>query len=314
MTIFVGVLALDNRRIKANRADIICCCRKYDEVKPPRAEIVRGCFQKYFVPLLYKPIMMVVILVIAGLMCVIGVFSCFELQLGLNQNVSLVEGSDTYDYFETLYIYGEAGPPAYLVFKNVNYSEPANLDSLTNIAAELATLDDTVLPPVYTWVTPFKNFINAGGEWREECDSVKASLLDFDSAMAQFVKIEIESECCQSYGICGEQFSQDVIFDDFGTVRSTRFRFQHTTMKTQEDYIRGMLETRRACDLFTSSLTANSDSYINLHLKMPSDDQYAVQNLGIDPLEHEKEAPIDFTYSLYYVYYDQYTYIRGVLF
>ena len=29
---------------------------------------------------------------------------------------------------------------------------------------------------------------------------------------------------------------------------------------------------------------------------------------------HESEAPIAFTYSLYYVYYDQYTYIRGVLF
>lgn len=29
---------------------------------------------------------------------------------------------------------------------------------------------------------------------------------------------------------------------------------------------------------------------------------------------HETEAPIAFTYSLYYVYYDQYTYIRGVLF
>ena len=30
--------------------------------------------------------------------------------------------------------------------------------------------------------------------------------------------------------------------------------------------------------------------------------------------EHEDEAPTAFTYSLYYVYYDQYTYIRGVLF
>ena len=29
---------------------------------------------------------------------------------------------------------------------------------------------------------------------------------------------------------------------------------------------------------------------------------------------HESEAPTAFSYSLYYVYYDQYTYIRGVLF
>lgn len=171
MTIFVGVLALDNRRIKANRGDIICCCRKFDEAKPPRAEIIRTCFQKHFVPLLYKPIMMGNILTIAFLMVIIGIFSCFELMLGLNQNVSLVEGSDTYDYFETLYIYGEAGPPAYLVFNNVDYNIAENLVSLTTIAAKLATLDDTVLPPVYTWVTPFQNFIDSGGDWKEECGS-----------------------------------------------------------------------------------------------------------------------------------------------
>ena len=29
---------------------------------------------------------------------------------------------------------------------------------------------------------------------------------------------------------------------------------------------------------------------------------------------HEDDAPTTFSYSLYYVYYDQYTYIRGVLF
>ena len=59
---------------------------------------------------------------------ILGFFSCAQVQLGLNQNVSLVEGSDTYDYFESLYVYGDAGPPAYLIFKNVNYTDSANLD------------------------------------------------------------------------------------------------------------------------------------------------------------------------------------------
>jgi len=56
-------------------------------------------------------------------LCTIGVMSCYKLELGLNQNVSLVAGSDIYDYFETLYTYGDAGPPAYLVFNNVNYTD-----------------------------------------------------------------------------------------------------------------------------------------------------------------------------------------------
>jgi hypothetical protein len=44
---------------------------------------------------------------------------------------------------------------------------------------------------------------------------------------------------------------------------------------------------------------------------------YAMQLLGFEPMmlyETETIAPNAFTYSLFYVYYDQYTYIRGVLF
>ena len=39
--------------------------------------------------------------------------------------------------------------------------------------------------------------------------------------MQAFVSIKILSKCCQTYGICGEQYSGDIIFDDFGTVTAT---------------------------------------------------------------------------------------------
>jgi hypothetical protein len=39
------------------------------------------------------------------------------------------------------------------------------------------------------------------------------------------------------------------------------------------------------------------------------------RNLGLQSLlaKTETTAPVAFTYSLFYVFYDQYTYIRGVL-
>jgi len=248
MTIFVGALALDNTRIKNKRGDCICCCRKYEHVEEPRQEIVRTLFQKHYVPLLFTKYFKILVVAIAGFLIVLGSMSCNKLVLGLNQNVSLVEGSDTFDYFETLFIYGDAGPPAYLVFKNVNYTNPENLDSMNLIASQLATLNDTVLAPVYSWTSAYQNFINPNGVWADVCGSKHASVLNFDEQMKLFVKIKIESPCCQAFGICGEQFSLDIIFDDYDRVEATRFRFQHQTMKTQEDYIRGLLETRRACD------------------------------------------------------------------
>ena len=155
MTIFVPALAIDKMRLKENRMDLLFCCCKVSEPKPQRAELIRPRFQKYYVPLLFKKRTMVAIFGIATSLCIIGAFSCSKLLLGLNQNVSLVAGSDTYDYFETLYDYGEAGPPAYLVFKNVDYTNQSNLDEMNFIAAQLASLNNTVLAPVYSWTSSF---------------------------------------------------------------------------------------------------------------------------------------------------------------
>jgi hypothetical protein len=110
--------------------------------------------------------------------------------------VSLVAGSDTYDYFESLYTYGDAGPPCYLVFKNVNYTNPVNIPQMNLIAAELATLNTTILPPIYSWTTAYTNFINPSATWSNDCGSKQAAVLPFDDQMRMFVNIKILSTCC----------------------------------------------------------------------------------------------------------------------
>lgn len=132
-------------------------------------------------PALFNPLSMILVGLITLCLVIIGFMGATQILLGLNQNVSLVEGSDTYDFFETLYIYGDAGPPAYLIFKNVNYTDPENLVQMNLIAAELATLTDVVLPPVYSWTSAYQNFITEGGVWATVCGSKQAALLDFDS-------------------------------------------------------------------------------------------------------------------------------------
>jgi hypothetical protein len=69
--------------------------------------------------------------------------------------VSLVQGSDLADYFETLFDYGQAGPPAYLVFKNINYTIPSNLETMAEIQTTLASLNDTVISPIFSWVSQY---------------------------------------------------------------------------------------------------------------------------------------------------------------
>lgn len=56
MTIFVGALSLEQQRHKEERYDLLFCCLKAQNPKPRREELVRPYFQKYYVPILFKPI------------------------------------------------------------------------------------------------------------------------------------------------------------------------------------------------------------------------------------------------------------------
>jgi hypothetical protein len=78
-----------------------------------------------------------------------------------------------------LFDYFDAGPPAYVIFNHVNYSDPNNLEQMELINAELSTLNDTIQSPIYSWVGPFNNFISEG-VWKDDCNSSLASILPFD--------------------------------------------------------------------------------------------------------------------------------------
>lgn len=144
--------------------------------------------------------------------------------------------------------------------------------------------------------------------------------------MRAFVNIKILSDCCQSYGICGEQYSGDIIFDDFGSVRATRFRYQNQPLKYQADYIDGLVQTRKIMEIYSAELVAINDSdMVTVEMAIPEIQEeqdsiftslynYVYEPFQLKGEEKEDEAPIAFSYSLYYVYYDQYTYIRGVLY
>ena len=89
------------------------------------------------------------------MLLLIGILSTIKLGLGLNANVSLVENSDVFNYMNALFDVGEAGPPGYLVFNNINYSIPENLDQMNLISIQLASINDTVISPIYSWVSMF---------------------------------------------------------------------------------------------------------------------------------------------------------------
>jgi len=92
-----------------------------EKQQAPRKEWIKSLFEKFFVPFLFHKVTQVFVFGVSLCLFTIGFMSCFKITRGLNQNLSLSENSAVYDYFLTLQDYGEAGPPAYLVFNNIDY-------------------------------------------------------------------------------------------------------------------------------------------------------------------------------------------------
>ena len=73
----------------------------------------------------------------------LSVFGATQLTLGLNPQVSVIEDSTLFKYFGDQSKYLEAGPLAYVVLENINYTDPFQLSVLKNLSDTLSDVRDS---------------------------------------------------------------------------------------------------------------------------------------------------------------------------
>lgn len=308
ITAFCAVLELDYRRRRAKRADVFVCLKITSEVPEPKRDIVKKVVKDYYAPALFHPISQVAVFITAVALVVMSFGSYDDLDLGLDPQATAIEGSSLYDFLQDYKDYGEAGPIAYLVFKDINYTNPINSQILDEMADALSQMTDTVQPPVYSWVKSLNSYVK-GIDFAEACNNTGAMQDDFNTQVKRFLSVPIESECCKKYGICGEQYDTDIIFNEYGDIVSSRFRFQHTALTTQKKYIDAYRDTRKTVDKLSDGLVPNMNSDPDLT-------NYAINTASVDwesgDDAYYSDERLAYSYSLFYVYYDQYDTIRGV--
>lgn len=149
----------------------------------------------------------------------------------------------------------------------------------------LSQLSKRVQPPIYSWVAGFGRILdseNLGFSTINDCGMQYLSMLNFYEKLQFFKNIKIDSVCCKKYGICGETYEKDIVTNDDGSIAASRFRFQHRPCAISDDFTSAFYETRTIVDYFSNQLYGHGE---------------------------DKKA---FVYSLFYVYFEQYIYIRGV--
>lgn len=270
--------------------------KRFTNKKPLSVRIINSYMQVLFT-MPFKIVAVAVYIV----MIVFSILGFKNLTLGLDQRISVIEGSEIYKYFSAQIDFVDIGPPAYIIFNHVDYENKENLKLIDTIVENISQLS-TVIPPVFSWYKDFSKFMtDVNAEWKSVCnpdyDLIKN--LPFEIQIKEFLRLaSIDSKCCKKYGICGEQYKIDIGFDDEGKLDSTRFRFQHVPLTAQTVYVDCILQTKNLMKKYSDKLTQiTGKGGVKPEFKIND------ETLDIDST---------YPYSLIYAYFDQYLVIRGV--
>lgn len=108
----------------------------------------------------------------------------------------MVSDSDLFNFFTYEKKYIEIGPPAYMILSGFDFDNQTDLKTVAILSNALAQLNETVQPPIYSWVASFKLFREPDAEWSKICGTEDILLDSFPAQLKRFINTKITSGCC----------------------------------------------------------------------------------------------------------------------
>ncbi|EQC31057.1 hypothetical protein SDRG_11243 [Saprolegnia diclina VS20] len=322
ITWFAAALAIDARRVRARRYDLMPCMKKPYVLSPDKnrqiraysedfedgetASVVQSFLDTRWIPTLFSRRTKTLVLGLWLGWLAWSAYAFTQIPMGLEQTLAIPTDFYLHDYFEAQTKYGDAGPPAYIVLRDVDFTNGHVQTSTLQLLDNLSLLQPYLGSTISSWLNTFN-------QWRQlrqflaekhdqelsDCPEQPLDPFPFETSdpsahttplelyyplVQTFTRIPIESQCCQSYGLCGAQFAMDIDFTltlaNATGIAASRMRFQVAPMTNQTMLINSFY--------YLTTLTAEWSH----------------------PLSTMHDAA--FPYSLYFVYYDQYLTIQGI--
>ncbi|KAI8456652.1 patched family-domain-containing protein [Phakopsora pachyrhizi] len=328
MTIFVSAIAVDLHRMESNRVDCMPC------VKLKSANSVSDLLAASgesnlatFIRTIYAPFLMKRSVKIFALCAFSGLFvfstlSMNRIKLGLDQRLALPPESHLVGYFDALDKYFDVGPPVYFVSEGLNVTDRSGQQALCSrfsscqelsignvLEAERKRPESSfIAQPPSVWIDDFFQWLNPS---LESCCRVKktdASVFCSDrdrerscqpcykdkippwnitmeglpegDMFMRYLKQWLKSPTTESCPVGGRAGYYNAInittSDSQNFLDSSHFRSFHTPLKSQADYINSLSSARRIA-------------------------REMAQRIG----------GTVYPYSVFYVFFDQYSYILG---
>ncbi|WWC92719.1 uncharacterized protein L201_007678 [Kwoniella dendrophila CBS 6074] len=329
VTVFVSAMTLDLKRAEAMRIDCFPCIRLrppiglYDETAPTDEGVVNKFMRTVYAPFLLKKEVKQLVLVAFGGLFLFATIGIQHITLGLDQRLALPAESYLVPYFNALDDYLDVGPPVYFVAQGADvptrhgqqqlcgrFTTCMDLSVANTLEAERKRPESSfIASPPAAWIDDFLQWTNPtfesccrvrrrdptvfcsprdserlckpcfeGEEWDATMNGLPEGA-DFMRYLKQWLISPTNEEC----PLGGQApYSSAVKLGGIGEnnettlVSASHFRTYHTPLKTQNDFIEALNAARRI-----------------------SNDISKKTGVKVYP------------YSLFYVFFDQYTHIQS---
>jgi Niemann-Pick C1 protein len=283
VTMFISVLALNQKRVEAGRADCIPCIR-VSNVDPMTAnrEYAYGAdeegglqkfIRKVYAPaLLGKKAKVAIITIFLGLFTA-GLALLPSVQLGLDQRIAIPSDSYLIEYFNDLDDYFGVGPPVYFVTKELNITQRKHQQelcgrylscdtfSLASIlegerkrsgVSYIADATASWVDDYFSWLNPaFDECCTDNGtpcfEYRTPAwNSTLYGMPEGEEYMTYLTKW-LNSPTTAECPLGGKaSYGNAVVVDENRTtIKASHFRTSHTPLHSQNDFISSYRSARR---------------------------------------------------------------------
>ena len=297
VTMFVSVLSLNQRRVEDYRADCFPCIQirsagvqlggsngnGYARTYEGQDESSLQAFiRKVYAPaLLGRKVKVAVVVVFFGLFAA-GVSLIPEVALGLDQRVAIPDDSYLIPYFNDLYDYFDSGPPVYFVTRELNVTErkhqqqlcsrftTCEQESLTNVLEQerkrpnisyIASTAASWIDDYFRWLDPKLEdccvedngkacFEGRDPEWNITLSGMPEGE-EFIHYLQKWINAPTNSEC----PLGGKaSYSNAVVIDaKRDTIPASNFRSSHTPLRSQKAFIDAYASARRISDGLSES-------------------------------------------------------------
>ncbi len=312
VTMFVAVLALNQRRVESSRAD----CFPFIKVKRADVGSAHGAgahgyddegqlqrfIRKVYAPaLLDRKVKVAIVVIFLGLFTA-GLALIPEVALGLDQRIAFPRGSYLIPYFNDLDAYFNTGPPVYFVVQDVDVLErkhqrelcdrysTCDSYSLTNVLEQESKRPNVsyITGSTASWIDDFFAWLNPANEaccvehgqtcfkGRDPPWNITLNGMPEGEEFAHYLTHWINAptnEECPLGGVA--PYSTALVIDPSThppSVPASHFRTSHTPLRKQQDFIDAYASARRIANTVSESQNIKVFPYSKFYIFF---DQYA---------------------------------------